>query len=460
LWLIWRDRDRLVGLSPQPMPWVLLPMLLAAVVWLLGEAVAVNAATQFALVSLIVLCVPLVAGREVTRVLMFPLAFLFFCVPFGEFLLPQLMQSTADFTVAALRLSGVPVYRQGMTFMIPTGNWSVVEACSGVRYLIASLMVGSLFAYLNFRSRTRQWVFVGVSIAVPIVANWLRAYMIVMLGHLSGNKLATGVDHLVYGWVFFGVVITIMFMIGSRWAEPDRVVETAGRSPVYVDAPKSLTLVAVLAALVFAWPQLFLRVLDARGADQPVRLDLAGAPIKGWTPVSDTADEWQPRFENPSATWHGRFEQGGQSVGVYVLYYRNQSPTRKLVSSENQVMRRRLDGEWSPLSVATVESPGADAVVGWRRTHLQELAIRTSGAPSNLTIWQTYWVNDQFTPSDARAKIYNALSHLRGGGDDGAAVFLYTTGVPREGADQRLEAFAADNLSVIRDALRQVRDAP
>jgi exosortase/archaeosortase family protein len=46
---------------------------------------------------------------------------------------------------------------------------------------------------------------------VPIVANWMRAYMIVMLGHLSGNTLATGADHLVYGWVFFGVVIMIMF---------------------------------------------------------------------------------------------------------------------------------------------------------------------------------------------------------------------------------------------------------
>jgi len=39
---------------------------------------------------------------------------------------------------------------------------------------------------------------------VPIIANWLRAYMIVMIGHLSGNKLAVGVDHLIYGWLFFG----------------------------------------------------------------------------------------------------------------------------------------------------------------------------------------------------------------------------------------------------------------
>jgi Transmembrane exosortase (Exosortase_EpsH). len=44
--------------------------------------------------------------------------------------------------------------------------------------------------------------------------------MIVMLGHYSGNTIATGVDHLVYGWLFFGIVIGVMFLIGARWVDP------------------------------------------------------------------------------------------------------------------------------------------------------------------------------------------------------------------------------------------------
>ena len=62
-------------------------------------------------------------------------------------------------------------------------------------------------------------IFIAISFVVPVFANWLRAYMIVMIGHLSGNKLAVGVDHLVYGWVFFGIVIMAMFAIGARWSE-------------------------------------------------------------------------------------------------------------------------------------------------------------------------------------------------------------------------------------------------
>ncbi len=46
--------------------------------------------------------------------------------------------------------------------------------------------------------------------------------MIVMIGHLSDNRLAVGVDHLIYGWVFFGVVMLLLFWIGSFWQEDAR----------------------------------------------------------------------------------------------------------------------------------------------------------------------------------------------------------------------------------------------
>jgi exosortase A len=219
LWLMARQRHRLAALAPRPAPLAALGLLAAALLWLVGDLVAVNAATQLALVSLLVLAVPTVLGWPIARVLAFPLGFLFFAVPIGDFMLPRLMEWTADFTVLALRFSGIPVYREGLQFVIPSGTWSVVEACSGIRYLIASLTVGALFAYLNYRSTAKRLLFMGVALLVPLVANWLRAYGIVLLGHVSGNELANGVDHLIYGWVFFGIVIMAMLLIGARWAD-------------------------------------------------------------------------------------------------------------------------------------------------------------------------------------------------------------------------------------------------
>src|SRR4029453_4693921 len=127
-----------------------------------------------------------------------------------------------DFTVTALRLSGIPVYREGTFFTIPSGNWSVVEGCSGLRYLIASITVGTLYAYLTYQKLWKRGLFFAFSVIVPIISNGMRAYMIVMIAHLSDMKLALGVDHLIYGWGVFGGVILLLFWAGSFWRDDDR----------------------------------------------------------------------------------------------------------------------------------------------------------------------------------------------------------------------------------------------
>ena len=220
-WLVWRMRRDLEALSPSPSrsPWPIVAMVASACIWFVGDLADVLAARQLAWVTLLVAGVWLLLGDHITRRLAFPLAFLYLAVPIGEFLMPTLIEWTADFTVAALRASGVPVVREGMQFEIPTGTWSVVEACSGLRYLIASATVGVLYAYLTYRSMGRRIAFVIASLIVPLVANWLRAYMIVMIGHLSNNRLAVGVDHFVYGWLFFGLVMLLLFWIGTLWRE-------------------------------------------------------------------------------------------------------------------------------------------------------------------------------------------------------------------------------------------------
>lgn len=457
-WLVWRGRNRLAVLQPRPAPPWLLPLLAAAVLWLLGELVAANALTQFALVAMLVLAVPLVLGWAAARVMLFPLLFLFFGVPVGEFMTEPMMLWTADFTVAALRLSGVPVYREGMNFMIPSGNWSVVEACSGVRYLIASLMVGTLFAYLNYQSLTRRLVFVGVAILVPIVANWLRAYMIVMLGHLSDNRIATGVDHLVYGWVFFGVVIMIMFMIGARWSEPDRPRTEpggAGSAPAAAASPAAWLMVVVAALTAMLLPGGAVRAMQASISVAPVKLATDMPLAADWRRL-DQAPDWQPRFEGPSAALSVAYQSGAGTVSAYVAYYRQQTSDRKLVSSVN-VLVASMDPAWSAVSVSRRQLGGAADASSWRVTHLLGRSGSLGLSRRHRTAWQTYWVDDHLTASDIRAKLHGAFGLLAGRGDDGAALVLHTDLAPDEGGNALIEAFLQANQSALRQLLRQAR---
>ena len=458
-WLIWRGRDRLVGLSPRPALIWLVPLALAALVWFLGDLVSVNAVTQFTLVFMLVVSVPLVLGWPATRAMLFPLLFLFFCVPVGEFLLPMLMEATADFTVAALRFSGIPVYREGLQFVIPSGHWSVVEACSGVRYLIASLMVGSLFAYLNYQSMGRRLIFVGVSIVVPILANWIRAYIIVMLGHLSNNRIATGVDHLVYGWVFFGVVITIMFMIGARWAEPDRAL--VPRDPTLPAASASglgagLYVAVPVALAVLALPTLAAMVLHQQVTQGAVQLVGPASGTAGWS-AAPAPEDWRPKFESASARQDFAYRRDGQTVGVHVAYYRGQGPDRKLVSSQNMLVSS-MDPIWNSVGSTRHEVTIDGTPMAWRQTHLIGRTGNAGSLSKHYTVWQAYWVDGQLVAGDIQAKLRGAQGLLAGRGDDSAAVLLYVAADPVQGAAV-LQEFSAANLPALLKGLEQARQA-
>ena len=155
---------------------------------MLGELVSVAAVVQFAIVLMMISAVWAVTGDEIFRRVLGPLFFLLFAVPFGQEILPVLMNWTADATVVALRHSGVPVYQEGRNFVIPSGQWSVVEACGGIRYLLTSVFIGAVFAYLTYTQWRKRILFMLWAIVMPLIANWIRAYVIVMVAHKTANE--------------------------------------------------------------------------------------------------------------------------------------------------------------------------------------------------------------------------------------------------------------------------------
>jgi len=444
LWLVWRQRELLARLSPQPQPWMLLPITLCGLGWLVGEIAGVNAITQLAVTALLVLAVPALLGFAVTRVMLFPLCFLFFMVPIGDFVMPTMMDWTADVTIATLRAIGIPVYREGLQFVIPSGSWSVVEACSGVRYLIASFMVGTLFAYLNYNSTQRRVAFVLFSLVVPIVANWGRAVMIVLLGHYSGNKIAVGVDHLIYGWVFFGVVIGIMFVVGARWAEPEQALAPlsaaekaqAARRP----APMPWWVVAALALALSAPPLLADRLQHAEVKAPTLRLpDLAGVS------ADDSAQPLlKPVFENPRAEAVRVYGQGQDAITVHVAYYRQQGYGRKLVNSQNVLVTsdNRL---WRQAARGSAQVSVGSQAVALRTAELRSGSLVGAAVSRHIQVRQLYWVGGRLTASDHKAALLSVAGQLSGRGDDGAALTFYLAGDGPQ-ANAALDAFIGAQL--------------
>lgn len=450
LWLIWRKSSTLVGLVPRHNGLAMGLLGVAGLAWLLGTLAAVNVVPQFALVLMLVATVPAVLGWQVARQIAFPLLFLFFAVPAGDFVMPRLMEWTAQFTVFGLRLSGIPVYREGLLFVIPTGSWSVVEACSGVRYLIASLTVGTLFAYLTYHSLLKRLLFVGVSIIVPIIANWFRAYLTVLLGHVSNNKLAVGVDHLIYGWAFFGIVILAMFWVGARWREDERTPSETAVPASAVAASETVTTSSIAVAAVVivtaAWPLIQWRIDEHRPPEVKALAPLG--PTTNWQRSQENFEGWRPRFENTSASSQMAFQHDGRTAGLYIGYYRNQDQEHRLVSSTNKLVKSD-DPVWMKTSSGT-----RDIAFDGHSLRVRTADLSTRGT-TRLLVWHWYWINGRWTSGDIMAKVYTVLSRLSGGGDDSAVIVAYTWQSASDRGEDVLEEFIGTAGPAIDAALRQ-----
>lgn len=448
LWLIWRRRANFGAYPPTPWWPALVPLALAGAGWLLGSMADVNVVQHYMLAAMLPLTAWSLFGRRLATSLAFPLLFVLAAVPFGEIFIAPLISFTADFTVRALQLTGIPVLRNGTMFEIPSGSWSVVEACSGVRYLISSVTLGMLYAYLTFRSFKRRAAFMAAAVLVPIIANGLRAYMIVMIGHLSGMKLAVGVDHLIYGWLFFGLVMFLMFWIGNIWRDDGPISAPAPVPPA--EGPRRgaaalLPMTAAVLALLAVWPALGAYMVSASHNPKPVQL----APVAvAWEPVP-AFSSWTPAYMAPDARFDGVYRSAGKPVALTLLYYRNQRPDKTLISSVN-----RLTAEHDPWHQTA--TAGRVETIGGKPFTLRE--SRLTGPQGTILVWHWNWIDQRATANDYAAKLWQASAKLRLRPDDGATVMLSAPFAEHpDEARAALRAFLNANIAPVEAALASTR---
>jgi exosortase A len=250
-WLGWERRQRLSGLLPQPWTLAALPAMAAGMVWLVAERLGSMEGRHLAALAVMLSLVLAVLGWPFCRAMAAPLAYLVFLVPFGAFLVPSLQRVTAWMIVAGLQLLDIPHYADELTIELAAGTFLVAEACAGLRFMVASLAFGALYALVMFRAPWRRAVVMLLALVVPVLANGLRALGIVLLGHHLGSAEAAAADHLIYGWIFFSVVIALLVLAGLPFrqdgqADPPMLPRAAGTIAAGPAIPAGLVLVTGL----------------------------------------------------------------------------------------------------------------------------------------------------------------------------------------------------------------------
>lgn len=426
-WLVWQRVGEVRQLVPQGC-WPGFAIVAAgAGGWWLGELAGVAFARHLGLVLMLQGTVMAVLGVQVARALLFPLAWMIFLVPFGEWLEGPLQAATVAMVVPLLHLFGVPVAVDGVLLTIPNGYFEVAEACSGAKFVIAMMAYGTLVANVCFVSWRRRAVFLGVALVVPVIANGLRAFGTVYGAHLTSVEAATGFDHIVYGWLFFAGVMAAVLAIGWRWfdRDPDAAwVDVAAlRQPVRgtIDSWTASGGVIGIATIAFAAGTLMVARADAL----PSQLYLPAVP--GWTRVdtSRTAP-WAPYYPDADHQLFGRYaDPTGAPVNLAVAVYAGQREGHELVAFGQGVLRE--NDRWVKVSD---EAP----LAGGRTERI------TAPGPVVRTVATWYRLAGVTTSSGQRVKIETLKAKVLGGQQRAVAVHLSAEG-PR--ARDAIAAFLA-----------------
>lgn len=433
-WLVWLRAPQLALLQPRVWPTGGLWIAAGAMCWLVGDAASVALLRQVGLVVMLQGCIPALLGPQVTRGLAFPIFYSLFLIPFGEELVPPMQTLTADMAMALLRLIGIPAYIDGIFITTPGGHFAVAEACSGVKFLVAMAALSVLAAHLCFHSWQRRAVFIVFALIVPILANGLRAFSTIWIAETWGPQFAIGADHVIYGWLFFGLVMALIGAVAWPWfdREPDEVPIDADRLARFLPArvhhgPVAKMLMMAAAIAIAAVPLGWSRIAADRCI--PI-LPLAAPAIPGWQEAAlDGADDWRARFDGANRRLDTRFvDAAGRSVEVTVAGYAGQREGREVVGYGQGAVDPDSDWAWGE-TLAPIGPFQVDRIAKG------ELVRETA---------TLYVIAGHVTSSPAEVKWRTLVARLSGSSDQRAyAIILSARSAPGAPPRATMAAFVA-----------------
>jgi len=214
LFLIWQRKTQLAEIEFNPAVSGLFMILLGGVLFFLGAIATTHTLSQYGLVVTIMGVALALLGWRAFRIIMVPLALLFFMVPLPPFiyntLSTKLQLISSQLGVAVIRLFDISVYLEGNVIDLGTYKLQVVEACSGLRYLFPLASLSFIAAYLFRVEFWKQVIVFLSSIPITVLMNSFRIGVIGVLVEFGGPEQAEGFLHYFEGWVIFMACMALL----------------------------------------------------------------------------------------------------------------------------------------------------------------------------------------------------------------------------------------------------------
>ena len=386
VWLLYRNRRRLDEAPVKPVVWLVVPLILMSVAWLVFWRGQIPALHIILFPALMLAGIVAALGWKVARRAAFPIGFLYFAVPSWDVLTGPLQSLTVVATGAIAPLLGIDSHVSGDFLVTTVGTFEIGRGCSGVNFFAIGVAVAALLGELEEASASRRCVLVCIMAVAAIVSNWIRVLIVVDAGYRTNMQhYLVARSHYMFGWVLFSIV-----MFGFVWwcARAPRALQAQHTSPADGASSRWPAQVAVMLSLMVV-------PLLAYGLEGTAEAAVTPAAFR----APDGAGTWRgPVLDRQRFVYE---TASGASVDLTALASSIHDPGKDLTTVLTSLVGK---GEAAPASSHRITVDGLP--------YIETVTADSQGQP--ILLWSTYDIGGRRFVTPLLSRLWYGVASLGG----------------------------------------------
>ena len=369
IYSLYERRDLLVF---KPTLTILPFALMLGVVWTATNSINVKLGEYLLLPVILLLFIISYVGWKKAFRFVLPVAALFCALPIISFINPILQTLTVKVVSVMVSMTSITAYIDGFLITLPSGILHVDTSCSGLSYLSAGITFAMIYSFLNLRRKRIVAFSLVFIIALSLIANWIRVFLLVVVAYESEMQHSLVEEHAFMGWIIFAFVfmlyLYLMRKIEVRYDNVQADNDAANRqdNPASMSFVKSTT--PLMLAIAIAVAPTYAKIAKQDAATL-AEVNISFPEFFAQATIDKYDNENSVFFLGADESYKITGALEGIAYDAYVITYQTQTQGKELIYYKNKVgenltAQNQLVLEGVAVNYA-VEQGSQDSLVLW-----------------------------------------------------------------------------------------------